>query len=112
MWICNSSLTVNQEFLEKMKEHIPTCLNLLKKENILDDQARWDYLKYEVRKSSIKLSKAQAKKLRLERVLLEEKLKNLESNMNNHEEYNGCKSQLEQTYKIKANGIKNRSKCE
>ena len=32
--------------------------------------------------------------------------------MNNHEEYNGCKSQLEQTYKIKANGIKNRSKCE
>ena len=112
LWICNSSLTVNQEFLEKMKEHIPTCLSLLKKENILDDQARWDYLKYEVRKSSIKLSKAQAKKLRLERALLEEKLKSLESNMNNHEEYNGCKSQLEQTYKIKANGIKNRSKCE
>ena len=32
--------------------------------------------------------------------------------MNNHEEYNDCKTQLEQIYKIKANGIKIRSKCE
>ena len=31
--------------------------------------------------------------------------------MNNHEEYNDCKTQLEQIYKIKANGIKIRSKC-
>ena len=54
----------------------------------------------------------QANKLRLERVLLEEKLKNLESNMNNYEEYNDCKTQLEQIYKIKTNGIKIRSKCE
>ena len=90
-----------------MKEHISTCLNLLEKENILDDQVRWEYLKYEVRKYSIKLSKPQAKKLRLERVLLEKKLKDLESNMNNHEEYNDCKTQLEQIYKIKENGNKN-----
>ena len=95
-----------------MKEHISTCLNLLEKENILDDQVRWAYLKYEVGKFSIKFSKAQAKKLRLERVLLEKKLKILESNMNNHEEYNDCKTQLEQIYKIKANGIKIISKCE
>ena len=32
--------------------------------------------------------------------------------MNNHEEYNDCKSQLEQIHKIKANRIKVRSKCE
>ena len=95
-----------------MKKHISTCLNLLEKENILDDQVRWKYLKYEVRKFSIKFSKAQAKKRRLERVLLEKKLKNLESNMNNHEEYSDHKIQLEQIYKIKANGIKFRSKCE
>ena len=61
-----------------MKEHISTCLNLLEKENILDDQVRWENLKYEVRKFSITFSKSQAKKLRLERVLLEKKLKNLE----------------------------------
>ena len=77
LWIFNSSLTLNKEFVEKMKEHISTCLNLLEKENILDDQFRWEYLKYEVRKSSIKFSKAQAKKLRSERVLLEKKIKKL-----------------------------------
>ena len=58
-WICKSSLTLNKEFVEKMKEHISiyqnqynilqccivfnqhisTCLNLLEKENILDDQS-------------------------------------------------------------------------
>ena len=63
--IFNSSLTLNKEFVEKMKEHISTWLNLLEKENILDDHVRWEYLKYEVRKFSIKFSKAQAKKLRL-----------------------------------------------
>ena len=95
-----------------MKEHISTCLNLLEKENIIDDQVKCEYLKYEVRKFSIKFSKAQAKKLRLERVLLEKKLKNLESNINNHEECYDFNTQLEQIYKIKTNGIKIRSKCE
>ena len=89
-----------------MKEHISTCLNHIEK-NILDDQVRCEYLKF-----SIKFLKAQAKKLRLERVLPEKKLKNLESNINNHEEYNNCKTQLEQIYKLKANRIKIISKCE
>ena len=31
--------------------------------------------------------------------------------MNNYEEYNDCKTQLEQIYKTKANGVKIRSKC-
>ena len=66
LWIFNSSLTLNKEFVEKMKEHISTCLNLLEKENILDDQVRWEYLKHQVKKISVKFSKAQAKKLRLE----------------------------------------------
>ena len=75
LWIFNSFLTLNKEFVEKMKELISTCLNLLEKENILDDKVRWEYLKYKVRKFSIKFSKVQAKKLRLERVLLEKNLK-------------------------------------
>ena len=93
-----------------MKEHISTCLNLLEKENILDDQVRWDNLKYEIKKISIKFSKAQANSFRLERALLEKKLKIFESKVNNHEEYNDCKTQLKQIYKIKSNGIKTRSK--
>ena len=35
----------------------------------------------------------------------------MESNVNNHKEYNDCKTQLEQIYKIKVNGLKI-SKCE
>ena len=31
--------------------------------------------------------------------------------MNNYEEYNDCKTQLEKIYKIKADGIKIRGKC-
>ena len=73
-----------------MEEHISTCLNLLEKGNILDDEVRWEYLKYELRIFSIKFSKAQAKKLRLERIVQKKKLKILESNMNNYEEYNQC----------------------
>ena len=45
LWVFNSSLTLNKEFVEKIKEHISTCVNLLKKENTLDDQVRWEYLK-------------------------------------------------------------------
>ena len=71
LWIFNSSLTLNKEFAEKMTEHISTCLNHLEKENILDDQFRWEYLKYEVRELSIKFSKAPGKKLRLNRIFLE-----------------------------------------
>ena len=47
LWIFNNSLTLNKKFVEKMKEHISTCLNLFEKENVLDDQVRWAYLKYE-----------------------------------------------------------------
>ena len=62
-----------------MREHISTCLNLLEKENIVDQQVRWEYLKYAVRKFSIKCSKAQGKIIRLERVFREKKLKNLQN---------------------------------
>ena len=58
----NSSLTLSQEFFDKMKKHTSTCLNLLQKENILDAQIRWEYLKSEVRKISNKFSKSRAKK--------------------------------------------------
>ena len=71
LWIFNSSLASNKEFVEKIEEHISTCLNLLVKENILGDQVRWKYLKYEVKRFSIKFSKVQPRRLKLESVLLE-----------------------------------------
>ena len=36
-----------------MKEHTSTSLNLLQKENILDAQIRWEYLKSEEKKFPI-----------------------------------------------------------
>ena len=77
MNVCGSltALTLNKEFVGKMKENISTCLNHLEKEHILDDQVRWEYLKYKVRKFSIKFSKVQAKKL--ENGLVRKNAKNL-----------------------------------
>ena len=63
LWIFNSSLILSKEFVEKRKEHISTCLNLLEKENILDDQVRWEYLKYEVRQFSINFQKRKQRTL-------------------------------------------------
>ena len=40
LWIFNGSLTLCKEFDEKLEDHISTYLNLLEKENILDDQVR------------------------------------------------------------------------
>ena len=51
--IFNSSLTLSQDFFDKMKEHTSTSLNLLQKENILDAQIRWEYLKSEEEKFPI-----------------------------------------------------------
>ena len=45
----------------------------LDKENIRDDQARWKYLKYEIRKFSIKFSKLLSKNTKAQTLLLEKK---------------------------------------
>ena len=71
MWIFDSSLTLNKEFAEKNER---TYAHLFKSSQ-LDDQDRSEYLKHKVRKPSIKFSKAQAKKLKLERVLQEKNSK-------------------------------------
>ena len=60
-----------------MREHISTCFNLLEKENIVYDQVRWEYLKYAVRKFSIKCSKH--KERFSKRVFHEKKIKNLQN---------------------------------
>ena len=44
LWKFNNSLALNSGFVDKMKTHIPNILKSLGKENIRDDQARWEYL--------------------------------------------------------------------
>ena len=115
LWKFNNSLISNEDYVEKMKNHISDILNFLNNENIKDDQVIWEYLKYEIRKFTIQYSKRLAKTLREERECLERKLKileqNSESNLNNNPEYYEYKTQLEDVYQIQVDGIRTRSKC-
>ena len=83
-------------------------------EQITDEQLCWEYIKYEIRKLSLRFSKEKAKKARAETVTSEIKLKELEQNLccifdRNYLDY---KNKLEQIYEQKANGVKIRSKSE
>ena len=49
-------------------------------EQITDEKLCWEYIKYEIRKFSIRFSKEKAKKTRAETVTLKNKLKELEQN--------------------------------
>ena len=116
LWKFNNSLINNEDFIEKMSLHIKIILKVFDNENISDDQVKWEYLKYKVRKFTIHSSKNLAKSIRDERIKLEEKIKNLEKNavsdLNNNQEYINCKSNLESIYQTKVDGIRIRSKCD
>ena len=62
LWKFNNSLIENEEYVLQMKKFISYTLNELFNENILDDQVKWEYLKYNIRKGTIKFSKELAKK--------------------------------------------------
>ena len=52
-WKFNNSLIEDEEYVHQMKKFISDTLNKLFNENILDDQVKWEYLKYNIRKYSI-----------------------------------------------------------
>ena len=54
IWKFNNSLSMNSDF------HIKNTLKTLEKDRISDFQARWEFLKYEIRKFLINFLKLQA----------------------------------------------------
>ena len=52
LWKFNNSLLLNEEFFTKMKNYIHLKIKEMNHENINNDQIRWDFRKYEVRKFS------------------------------------------------------------
>ena len=86
-----------------MKAHIANTQKSLDKENIRDDKARWEYLKYEIRKFWIKFSKLLSKNTKTQTLLLDKKLISLECTGNylDNLEYISCKSKLDQFYEEK-----------
>ena len=72
-------------------------------------------LKYEILKFSISFSKNLAKTKQIIETNLESRMKNLEQNLKNEEDFNAyslCKLELKNIYVKKAEGAKIRSKCE
>ena len=97
-----------------MKKIISDTLNELFNENILDDQVKWEYFKYNIRKYTINFSKKLAKNTNKKIVDLETKLKHFEKHYENYVhniDYQVYKQQLDTIYEKKAKGIKIRSKC-
>ena len=95
-----------------MKNIILDTLNELFTGNILDDQVKWEYLKCNIRKYTIKFSEELAKNTNKTIDDLETKLKHYEKleNYVDNIDYKVCKPQLDEIYEQKAKSI-GISKC-
>ena len=107
-------MSINSDFQTEMKFHIKSTLETLEIEGITDFQVRWEFLKHEIIKFSIELSKLQDQSKKKEKMFLENKLKKLENNTNyiENSEYIDCRSKLDKICGQKINGMKIRSKCD
>ena len=56
LWKVNKSLLSNDEYINKLRNHIPESLSILDQNGIRDDQIRWEYVKFEIRQFSITFS--------------------------------------------------------
>ena len=84
LWKFNKSLLLNKEYVEKIKKHILLTIKMLYNDDLRDEQVRWEYLKYEIRKFTILFSKNLAKEARKEKQSLEENVKYFESSVTNY----------------------------
>ena len=78
-------------------------------ENFFDDQVKWEYMKFEIRKFTISYSKIRSKNNRKIKDDLENKLKDLEIDLNNYDKlqkYNKIKSKLEEIFEKFVEGAK------
>ena len=77
-WKFINSLTSNDDYVEKMKNQISETIHMLDQDKITDKHLRWEFLKYEVRKCTIKFSKKLVKEENKNRNFLEKEPKKLE----------------------------------
>ena len=89
-------------------------INELNTNTFLDNQLKWELLKYEIRRFTVSYCKQRNRKDAAKRKYLESKLKNLENvpdNYDNLESYHNIKNKIEEIYEKKAEGARIRSKC-
>ena len=108
-------MLANDEYINKLTNHISESLSILDQNGIRDDQIRWEFIKFEIRQFSITCSKNLPKSLNAEREILEKELKDFEksgSRYFDNEDYLACKTKLDQIYDKKVEGLRIRSKCD
>ena len=94
-------------FIENLKEDLDF-------DSSSDDQVKWYCLKLVIRKFTISYCKIRAKNNRKIKNDFENKLKDLQNDLNNYDkvqEYNKTKSELDEMYKKFVDNTKLRSKC-
>ena len=80
----------------------------------LDNQLKWELLKYQIRRFTMSYCKQSTKKEVAERKYLENKLKNLENVLDNYENlqsYHNIKDKIKEMYEKKTEGTTIGSKC-
>ena len=97
-WKFNSSLTKDQKYKTEIKKLIRNFSN--ENEFISNRQLKWELLKYEVRKFTIKYTKHVAKEKRQLRTNLENQLNKLEGKLDedNLSKYDSVKNELDESY--------------
>ena len=75
-WKLNCSLIHDELYVLKMKKHIENNINSF--DSDFNDQMKWEFLKYKIRKFTISFSKNKTKSMREKKLNLEKKLKLVE----------------------------------
>ena len=88
-------------------------INELNTNIYLDNQLKWELLKYETKRFTISYCKPHTKNNEAKRKYLENKLKSLENVLDNYNKLESChniKDKTEEIYEKKADGVKIRKK--
>jgi len=109
-WKFNNSLLKNQQFTTGLKHYIETELDTECKE-IHSSQAKWEYMKFKIKKWSIIKSKEIAREKRKNEAILIEKIEKLEEKMSTqpteilYHELERSKTDLEKIHELKTQSL-------
>ena len=109
-WKFNSSLTKDQNYITEIKKLIRNFSN--ENESLFNHQLKWELLKYEVRKFTIKYTKHVAKEKRQLRTNLENQLKKLAEKLDDDNLTKYDSAQNDEISDHIAEGTRIRSKCD
>ena len=112
LWKVNGSLTKDEKYKTEIKKIIRNFSN--ENEFLLNRQLKWELLKHEVRKFTVKSTKHVAKEKPQLKTNLENQLKKLDGNLDedNLSKYDSVKNELNEIYDCISEGIRIGSKCD